>query len=134
MFRLNNFTALQQTDDDQDNRDYQQNMEQSAQCVGSDQSQKPENYQYYNYGPHNFKKLIKLKLRRIFQTDKKTNYMACFSPENICISLTIPQAITAYTIMATSVAGSRTEVVSMPWVNPRRNIPSKGAIKIPLKP
>jgi hypothetical protein len=54
MFRLNNFTALQQLDNDQDNRDYQQNMEQSAQCVGSDQSQEPENYQDYNYGPHTF--------------------------------------------------------------------------------
>jgi len=37
-------------------------------------------------------------------------------------------------MIATNVDGSRTEVVSMPGATLLRNIPSKGAIKIPVKP
>lgn len=36
--------------------------------------------------------------------------------------------------MATIAAGSRTEVVSIPWVKPRLNMPSKGQVKMPDRP
>jgi hypothetical protein len=63
-----------------------------------------------------------------------TGYDACCSPESTRISFTIPQAKTEYTIIATSVDGSKTEVVSTPRAIPLRNIPSKGKIKTPVMP
>jgi len=37
-------------------------------------------------------------------------------------------------MIATIVDGSRTDVVSTPWEKPLRKIPSKGKMKIPVKP
>lgn len=59
-----------------------------------------------------------------------SSYEVCFSPEDIRINFTIPQAKTRYTTIATSVAGSKTAVVSTPGANPLRNMPSKGIMKI----
>ena len=64
---------------------------------------------------------------------KELQDYSCFSPENIFINLTIPQAKIAYTMIATNTEGSKIEVVSAMSVTPLLNIPSNGRIKILVK-
>jgi hypothetical protein len=51
---LHNAAALEQAHDDQDERDYKQRVDQSAERDRSEKSQGPENDQDYNYCPHIF--------------------------------------------------------------------------------
>lgn len=51
-FLLKNISALQQPDDNQDQGDDEQDMNQAAKRVGTDESQQPKNQQDCNYCPH----------------------------------------------------------------------------------
>jgi hypothetical protein len=51
---LHNSAALQKADDDQDERDHEQCVDQSAERDGGEKPQSPENDQDYDYCPHKF--------------------------------------------------------------------------------